>query len=58
VVNKFRIKKGYLAEFDFGNDKEGKPVGIRRFIGSCPILAFGNSDWKVIYPFEMLKKAR
>lgn len=29
---------------DFVNDKEGKPVGIARFIGRRPILAFGNSD--------------
>jgi len=26
------------------NDKEGKPVGIQRYIGRRPILAFGNSD--------------
>ncbi len=29
---------------DFVDDKEGKPVGIARFIGRRPILAFGNSD--------------
>jgi len=29
---------------DFIDDKEGKPVGIARFIGRRPILAFGNSD--------------
>jgi haloacid dehalogenase-like hydrolase len=29
---------------DFVEDKEGKPVGIARFIGRRPILAFGNSD--------------
>ena len=34
----------YLPEFDFVNDKEGKPVGIHRFIGRRPIMAFGNSD--------------
>jgi len=28
----------------FLNDKAGKPVGINRFIGKRPILAFGNSD--------------
>ncbi|MCZ6477225.1 MAG: HAD family hydrolase [Gemmatimonadetes bacterium] len=28
----------------FLDDKEGKPVGIARFIGRRPILAFGNSD--------------
>ena len=26
------------------DDKAGKPVGINRFIGRRPILAFGNSD--------------
>jgi len=30
--------------FHFVNDKAGKPVGIERFIGRRPILAFGNSD--------------
>ncbi len=29
---------------DFIDDKEGKPVGIARFIGRRPIAAFGNSD--------------
>lgn len=28
----------------FVDDKEGKPVGIRHFIGRRPIAAFGNSD--------------
>jgi phosphoglycolate phosphatase-like HAD superfamily hydrolase len=32
------------AEVDFIDDKEGKPVGIQKFIGRRPILAFGNSD--------------
>ena len=31
-------------EIDFINDKSGKPVGIHKFIGRKPILAFGNSD--------------
>lgn len=31
-------------ELHFLNDKAGKPVGINRFIGKRPILAFGNSD--------------
>ena len=26
------------------DDKAGKPVGIHRFIGRRPVLAFGNSD--------------
>lgn len=29
---------------NFVDDKAGKPVGIHRFIGRRPILAFGNSD--------------
>jgi hypothetical protein len=29
---------------EFINDGTGKPVGINRFIGRRPILAFGNSD--------------
>tara|TARA_R110002095_G_scaffold214425_1_gene206433 strand:+ start:2166 stop:3146 length:981 start_codon:yes stop_codon:yes gene_type:complete len=33
-----------LAEIDFIDDKEGKPVGIHRFIGRAPVMAFGNSD--------------
>jgi phosphoglycolate phosphatase-like HAD superfamily hydrolase len=33
-----------LPEVDFIDDKEGKPVGIHKFIGRRPIAAFGNSD--------------
>lgn len=33
-----------LPEIDFVDDKEGKPVGINRYIGRRPIAAFGNSD--------------
>jgi len=33
-----------LPEIDFIDDKAGKPVGIQRFIGRRPVLAFGNSD--------------
>ena len=29
---------------NFVDDKEGKPVGIARFIGRRPVFAFGNSD--------------
>ncbi|TDR93553.1 phosphoserine phosphatase [Enterovirga rhinocerotis] len=32
------------AEVEFVDDGPGKPVGINRFIGRRPILAFGNSD--------------
>jgi hypothetical protein len=40
-----------LAELDFIDDKAGKPVGIQKFIGRRPILAFGNSDGD----FQMLE---
>lgn len=40
-----------LPALDFLDDKAGKPVGIQRFIGRRPILAFGNSDGD----FEMLE---
>jgi phosphoglycolate phosphatase-like HAD superfamily hydrolase len=33
-----------LAELDFIDDKEDKPVGIQSHIGRRPIAAFGNSD--------------
>jgi hypothetical protein len=34
----------HWQEVDFIDDKAGKPVGINKFIGLRPILAFGNSD--------------
>ena len=40
-----------LPEVDFIDDKEGKPIGIQKFIGRRPILAFGNSDGD----FQMLE---
>jgi phosphoglycolate phosphatase-like HAD superfamily hydrolase len=33
-----------LPEVDFVDDKDGKPVGIQKFIGRRPLAAFGNSD--------------
>jgi len=33
-----------LPAVDFVDDKEGKPLGIQRFIGRRPVAAFGNSD--------------
>lgn len=33
-----------LPEMDFIDDKEGKPLGIDKFIGRRPVAAFGNSD--------------
>jgi hypothetical protein len=46
---KFEMRDGKpvllkLPEIEFIDDKEGKPVGIQRFIGRRPIAAFGNSD--------------
>ncbi|MBA5867469.1 MAG: haloacid dehalogenase-like hydrolase [Nitrospira sp. CR1.3] len=46
---KFELRNGKpalvkLPAVDFIDDKEGKPVGIQKFIGRHPILAFGNSD--------------
>ena len=40
-----------LPAVDFIDDKEGKPVGIQKFIGRRPIIAFGNSDGD----FQMLR---
>jgi phosphoglycolate phosphatase-like HAD superfamily hydrolase len=33
-----------LPEIDFIDDHAGKPVGIHKFIGRRPVMAFGNSD--------------
>jgi haloacid dehalogenase-like hydrolase len=33
-----------LAEIEFVDDKQGKPVAINKFIGRPPVFAFGNSD--------------
>lgn len=33
-----------LAEMNFIDDKDGKPVGINHFIGRRPVFAVGNSD--------------
>jgi len=49
IKTKFEIRDGKpvlvrLAEVDFIDDKEGKPVGINSHIGRRPIAAFGNSD--------------
>ncbi|HVX61563.1 MAG TPA: hypothetical protein VHC19_13200 [Pirellulales bacterium] len=42
-----------LPEVDFIDDKAGKPVGIQKFIGRRPVMAFGNSDGD----YEMLRYA-
>jgi haloacid dehalogenase-like hydrolase len=44
VYNNGRPVINRLAEIDFIDDKEGKPVGINRFIGRKPVFASGNSD--------------
>ncbi|MGH7233710.1 MAG: HAD family hydrolase [Nitrospiraceae bacterium] len=46
---KFELRDGKavllkLPAVDFVDDKEGKPIGIQKFIGRRPVLAFGNSD--------------
>ncbi len=48
-VTQFELRDGVAVlvkrpEIEFVDDKEGKPVGINRFIGRRPIAAFGNSD--------------
>lgn len=49
IKTKLELKDGEpvlmrLPEIDFIDDKAGKPVGINKFIGRRPLLAFGNSD--------------
>lgn len=49
IKAKFVIEDGNpvivrLPEIDFIDDKEGKPVGIHRFIGRKPLFCSGNSD--------------
>jgi phosphoglycolate phosphatase-like HAD superfamily hydrolase len=48
-VTKFELKDGKPVlvketKVEFIDDGPGKPVGIHRFIGRRPIIAFGNSD--------------
>jgi phosphoglycolate phosphatase-like HAD superfamily hydrolase len=56
IRTKYEVRDGKpaivrLPEIEFIDDKAGKPVGIGRYIGRLPILAFGNSDGD----FEMLE---
>lgn len=49
IKTRFELREGKpvivrLPEIDFIDDKEGKPIGINKFIGRRPIAAFGNSD--------------
>jgi len=48
IQTKYEVKDGKpvlmrLPKIDFIDDKDGKPVGINKFIGRRPIAAFGNS---------------
>lgn len=40
-----------LAELNFNNDDDGKPIGIHEYIGKRPVFAAGNSDGD----YEMLE---
>jgi phosphoserine phosphatase len=49
ISTRFEVRDGRPvlvreSKLEFINDHEGKPVGINKFIGRCPIAAFGNSD--------------
>jgi phosphoserine phosphatase len=49
IETKFEMREGgpvlvRIPKVDFVDDHEGKPVGIHKFIGRRPLLAFGNSD--------------
>jgi haloacid dehalogenase-like hydrolase len=56
IKTKYEMRDGKpvlmrLPEIDFIDDKTGKPIGINKFIGRRPVMAFGNSDGD----FEMLQ---
>lgn len=49
IKTRFEMRDGKpvlvrMAELEFIDDKEEKPVGIHKFIGRRPIASFGNSD--------------
>jgi len=49
IETKFEMRESVpvlvrIPKIDFVDDNEGKPVGIQRFIGRRPTMAFGNSD--------------
>ncbi len=49
IATQYEVRDGApvilrLPKIEFVDDKTGKPVGIDRYIGRRPILAFGNSD--------------
>jgi len=46
---KYEVREGKpvivrLPEIEFVDDKAGKPLGINKFIGTRPVMSFGNSD--------------
>jgi phosphoserine phosphatase len=56
IVTEYEVRDGKpvivrLPKIDFIDDKAGKPVGIHKFIGRRPVMAFGNSDGD----FQMLE---
>jgi phosphoserine phosphatase len=56
IKTKYEVRDGkpvilWLPEIEFVDDKEGKPVGIHKFIGKRPLMAVGNSDGD----FQMLE---
>jgi phosphoserine phosphatase len=56
IKTKYELRNGQpvivrLAQINFIDDKDGKPVGINQYIGRRPIAAFGNSDGD----FQMLE---
>jgi len=49
IVTRYEVRDGRPVlvrepKLDFIDDREGKPVGIHKFLGRRPIAAFGNSD--------------
>ena len=49
IETRFEMREGgpvlvRIPKVDFVDDHEGKPVGIHKYIGRRPTLAFGNSD--------------
>jgi phosphoglycolate phosphatase-like HAD superfamily hydrolase len=49
IKTRFELREGEpalvrLPEIDFIDDKDGKPVGIHKYIGKRPVVACGNSD--------------
>ena len=49
IKTQFELRNGIpvlvgMPEFNFIDDREGKPVGIESYIGRRPIASFGNSD--------------